>query len=231
MLTVYISYLSFGSDAFTEVLCLTLGITGTISSNPLAFFVDSGLSDCVLLSAFVTFFRMFCFLQIELVRGRKSNLNMLFLAISCTFFGFYGTVDAAAAFDRGQLYMDIEAELHTVLPTEALLINLNWGYAAGSGLWALLAFVQGRKWAQARFWVLIALVAMGLAATWFSRIYCITSHVLGYSVMPGMVYAAVHMVAAAFVLFFFHSQGGIGYKPIVEGEMAESIVERSSSES
>jgi hypothetical protein len=229
MLTVYVSYLSFDSDALTEVFCLMLGITGVISSNPLAFMRDSGLSDCVLLSVFVTLFRLFCFLQMELLRGRKSSLNMLFLVLSCAFFGLYGTVDAAAAFERGQLYLDIEAELDTVLPTEALLVNLNWAYAAVCGLWALLAFVQGRKWAQARFWVLVGLMATGLAATWFSRIFCITNRAFGDSVLPEMVYAVAHMASAAFVLFFFHSQGGIGYEPIVEGSIGKSIVERSSS--
>jgi hypothetical protein len=185
----------------------------------------------VLLSAFVTLFRMFCFLQIELVRGRKSSLNMLFLVLCCSFFGLYATVDAASAFERGQLYLDIEAELDTVLPTEALLISIHYGYAAVCAIWGLLAFVQGRSWACARFWVLIALVVMGITATWFSQIFCITNHVLGYSVLPRMVYAVVHMVAAAFVLFFFHSQGSIGYKHIVEADIGESIVERGSSES
>jgi hypothetical protein len=233
MLVVYLSFLSFDEEIFTELFCILLGVTGILACNPLTLFLRSGesarLSDHVFLAAFVALFRMFLLLQLELIRGRSASPNVLLVFLAAVFFCGYATVDAGASFDRALLFADAETERMIVLPTEALFIDFDIAYTVVFGLWLFLALIHSRGFAGKRLFVVAALTVVGMMAVVFSHLVCVRTAAFAYTLLPTMVYSTVHMVAAAFALFFLHSDGEPHYKPILAGEESLEIADEISS--
>jgi hypothetical protein len=219
MMMVYLSFLSFDGDLFTELFCVLLGLSGVLSCNPLTLFLPSPgsvrLSDHVLLATFVALFRMFCLLQLEVIRARSSAPNVGVVVILAVFFCCYATVDAAASFDRAMLFADAETETSVVLPTETLVINFDWGFTAIFGSWFLLALIHSQGFAGKRLWVVTVLASAGIAAAAFAHGFCLQTGTFAYTLLPSMVHATVHMLGAGFVIFFLHGGEGSRYASIV----------------
>jgi hypothetical protein len=119
MLALFSLLLQFNPDTFTQLFCFVLGITGVVGSNPLGaiFSRNTAVSpvDHILLSVYVALFRLFCAVQLDIVRRGQPTPDPLFCLQLGTFLSFFVTVSAVASFERAQ------QPFATLLPSEQRL--------------------------------------------------------------------------------------------------------------
>jgi hypothetical protein len=230
MLVVYVSFLAVDRRAFTELWCVPIGVTGVLTANPLALLPSSPavrMSDHVFMAAYVAVLRMFCLVQIELVRCRSLPPNFeLTVAVGC-FFVCYAIIDAAASFDRAHLQGDIHTDIDILLPNEELLKWIHWLYGAMLVTWAALAHMRSNGYAQRRLLVFGVFAAMQFVVALFSQVACVRYHILQSTIVPSMLYSAVHVTLGAFAIFVMRTDRRGAYVTV---EKCEGIGEADAEE-
>jgi hypothetical protein len=209
MLIVYISYLTFDKDFFTQVCCLILGTAGVFASNPFSVlferFSGAQMFDYVLMAFFIACFRFFCILQIDLIRSGRHVPN-LFLTITCgIFFAVYATFDAAASFDRAQYIAVVDPDLELSMPTANVLEALHMTYGVMLAVVSIVALLMSNGFARRRLFVFILFGVAGLGATIFAQVICPQRKVYSDSLFPEMLHTVLHMITGAFLLFLMRS--------------------------
>jgi hypothetical protein len=172
------------------------------------------------MALFVAIFRMFCLMQIEMIRTRRKTPFFPICVAAGVCFSVYATIDSAASFDRAQLVADSEREIEIVLPTENLMVLVHILYGIVCAVWGFLAVRQSAGYCAQRLYVFLAFSAFELAATVFSQVVCVKNHLFSYTVLPGLIYSIVHMMMAAFALFLMHAARHQEYLPIKDTSAA-----------
>jgi hypothetical protein len=234
-LLVYLAWLDWGTEFTTELFLIAIGILGILAGNPLYLFVSKVssvcLSDHFFLSLFVAVFRLFCLLQVWVIRSQgKSAANPLLLVFLVAFFGVYAAVEAVTGLDHADLIAEAESwsEIHAAL--ESVLIGFHLVYIVFSlvSLW-MAAFSW--KFAPKRLLMFVGFVGITLGATGFSQIYCIVRQRFLFTVIPSTVYSIAHMSCGAFLLFLMHSDRGVDYRPMKEeGEQGAFVADEATGE-
>jgi hypothetical protein len=219
MPAVYVSCLQFDADSFTQVFCLVLGGLGLLSANPLAL-VPSVAAPPISDHAFAAALRLFCLVQVGLVRARQRAPPRPRFAVACACFALYAIAEAAAGFDRAQLIADAQTERVVVLPSEELLVAADAVFAAVAVAWAALALWQTQP-PRLRLLVFVAFIAIGLAATVFTHVICLMRNLFAYTVLPSMIYNIAQMTVGAFVLFLMRPEKSDVYMMIGHDEFEE----------
>jgi hypothetical protein len=218
MLVVFVFYLKFDAESFTQIFLLVVGVTGVFASNPLNFFFKSApgahITDHILMAVFIAVFRLFLVLQCELIRSHSQTPPKILVIILSIFFGFYATVDAAASYDRHSHVLHAEGEVKLLFQTELALIAFNVVYAIGAVGYFIVAAIANEGANLRRVIFLGFSVLAVVASTIIGKVvFPITGYGM-YLLLPEMLTSAAHITFASIALFLLHSGGGREYKVI-----------------
>jgi hypothetical protein len=209
-----------------EWVILFVGIAGALSSNPFGMFSggSGSLLDDVLGSAFVSTYRMFLVLELETLRSRRKNPNWILVVVFAFFFSAYAQLSAAASNARRTHMNKAESEVAVRLEGEGLLIRVHIIYLSVSFVYLRVAAAMnnGQNVRRVRF-ATISSVLTG-TATGFTELVFVWAKLWMYSIVPELLFRAVHVVMAGTTLFLFHSVGGREYKMIDLTEGSSSLV-------
>ncbi|OHT13127.1 hypothetical protein TRFO_16892 [Tritrichomonas foetus] len=221
MLVIFTSYMNLETEAFTQIFCIIVGVAGVCSSNPIALILPAAkgarISDHVLMAAFLVAFRMFLLMQLELMRTRSSSPKLILTVIVSLAFAFYGTLNAAATYDRANHIMSSQSVSNLILPTEKILMEVHFVYAIVVFVWCILAYVQSKGYSNRRMWLFIFMNLFNLFTTIIAEVICPLTDYKRYSIFPSMTIAASHVTSAAFCIFFMHQGDDPDYGQIDAG--------------
>jgi hypothetical protein len=203
MLIVHLVWLDVCRLQLGDVLCVALGVCGVFACNPQSFWnpppAIPPLADHVFVAAFVAMLRMFCLLQLDLLRARRVLLNKFAVLCAGAFYTCYGVVDAAAGFERSQASREASPVLlfAAVLQRVHVLVSL---------LWVAAAFIRAGAAFVNRLYVFVFAVVIDVCSTWFSRVDCLTSSTFAYAPIPEMVNLSIHMTTGAFIVLLMRHE-------------------------
>ena len=220
MLVIFAFYLKFDAESFTQIFLLVLGITGVFASNPLNIFLPTSsgakISDHILMAVFIAVFRMFLMVQLELLRSHNTAPPTVLTIVLGVFFGFYATVDAAAAYDRQALVIASRTPDAVILPTEKALMFIDCLYIILSTGYLVLAAMMNQGANTRRVGYNGFAVCLTNLVTFITHVYFVLENIEMYSVMPQMLFSSIHVSLAAFSIFLLHCGGGPEYRPVDE---------------
>lgn len=209
MLVIFCSFINLETEAFTQIFCIIIGAMGIISSNPIALFLSpiksARISDHVLMTAFLAFYRLFLITQLEMVRAHSTSPKIILLIILGLYFAFYSTINAAANYDRANFILSSQTVTDIILPTEKLLIELHITYTIICIVWIILAIKQSNGYTTRRMYLFIFFTLLDLTGTLVSEVLFPILHVCMFSILPSMIIASTHVTTAAFSIFFLHN--------------------------
>jgi hypothetical protein len=226
ILVLFLVFVKFDSEIFTQIFCIMIGCAGILASNPFSLIRwqggDPGIADCVLMSLAVAMFRVFCLAQIDIVRCRGTNPNLVVLILLVIMFCAYAAIDTASFFDRWQT-LSGRRELVRIGVSELWCVAVHTALAALMTLLGMLRFDEssGRRLA-----VLATLLWADVAASWANQLVV---RMGAFTILPELVRALVPLHGTALSLFLFQSDDGVTYQPMKEdtgsgdGLMVEEI--------
>jgi hypothetical protein len=214
MLVLFLVFVRFDSEIFTQVFCIFIGCVAAVASNPFALIQwqgsDPGIADCMLMSFAVAMFRLFCFAQVDIVRSHETNPNLVVLILLVIVLCAYAAIDAAAFFARWQTLCGRKA-LARIGPSELSCIGV---YTALVALVTLLGVLRFDESSGRRLAVFTMLLWVDVAASWANQL------VIGmgvFTILPELVHALVPLHGIAFSLFLFQSDDPVMYHQMKEG--------------
>jgi hypothetical protein len=238
MFYVFVNYVANCIPAsFTQFFAALITGIGVFPSNPIFLFLPQSsptwLFNSTVMAGYVALFRMFGLLQIELVRSRKDRPALPVLIVVGLFFACYAGVDAVVCHDRLLLLTDHDVDRPALFEMENILANFHFAYTAGLILFTLAAFWSSTGYATKRLVALVLLQFVALVATIFVQIICIDRGFLGNSIMPSMLFTAIHSLTGGVMVFMMQSNRGRDYrflgKPMVDVSDPGLDVEKASS--
>jgi hypothetical protein len=218
MLVVFAFYLKFDAESFTQIFLLIIGVTGVFASNPLNYFFkpkpSARIADHILTAVFVAVFRLFLVLQCELIRTHSQTPPRILIIVLAIFFGFYATIDAAAAYDRHAHVLHADGEVRVLFHTEVANIVFSIIFTVGVVAYFVVGAI-GNEGVNIRRSVFLGIsIAAVAAATAVSKVFFPITGKHMYSLLPQLLSSATHVTFASIALFLLHSGGGREYKTI-----------------
>jgi hypothetical protein len=216
----------FGAQlSFMEWVIVILGITGVMSSNPFGLFSfpSGSLVDDVLGSVFVSTYRLFLVLELETLRSGRNNPHWILVIVCILFFLVDTQLTATTSNARRTHIRKPESEVAVIIEGERLLIRVHIIYLLVSFMYLLVAAAMnnGQNVRRVRFatisWILTS------AATGFTQVVFVWARLWMYSIVPELLFRAVHIVMAGMTLFLFHSVGDREYNTIGLTEASISL--------
>jgi hypothetical protein len=123
-------------DGFTTPFCIVMGLIGLLgpTTGPHVPGPEATASQGFGFAAYISLFRLFCIIQLEMVRANAPWPRPLLFFGFGLFFGFLAVVDASASLDRA-----IHPSAPSLLATERLLACSTFAHAAAVLAWIRLA--------------------------------------------------------------------------------------------
>jgi hypothetical protein len=170
------------------------------------------------MAVFLAVFRMFIIVQLELLRGHTSAPRPMLMILFGTFFGFYATIDSAAAFEREMHIFRSQLQVPIILSTEISRIYMDTGFVIVAFVYLVLAGVMCDRINFRRFIFIGLLTVTAGSVTIVTQVWFVLKSIAMYSMAPGIFFASVHMSLAAAALFLLHLDDGKKYEGLKEGE-------------
>jgi hypothetical protein len=212
MLANYLLWLKFGEISLVELLCVILGSSGMISCNPRTIRKDpsssANFSDHVLFAGYVAMFRMFCLLQLDMIRSRRRSLDWRSVLAAAMFYALFGYVEASADFDHMQAIYESRTEIQVKLPITKMGLAFFLLHVGVSTFWIIVAVANCLPHSRRRLVMIILALVAETVATCFGHFFWAQSHKFSYSLVPETMQVTVQMTLGAFVLFLMHPEGG-----------------------
>jgi hypothetical protein len=212
MFVVFVGYLKFDSNSFTQAFLIIVGLAGILSSNPVRMLVRDAahpgivIADHVLMALFSAVFRMFLMVELQLLRGRYNKPAAVIVAVLAVVFGFYATLDATASYDRRLHISQSDTDAHVILASEWALLLAHLAYHCAAGILGCCA-TKRSDGMNARRVTYIAGCILGTGiSTLITEGWCVLTNTQMYSAMLPMLQHSVIAIFAAMTLFLFHTQ-------------------------
>jgi hypothetical protein len=217
MTVIFVLYLKFDAESFTQVMLLIVGITGVLASNPVTYFIPkkgtaARVSDHILIAAFTAVSRLFMICELEMLRSRSAAPAKFFTILFGILIGFYATVDAAAAYDRENHIMQSEWVVPVVLQTENWLMILDTVYGVVSVVYLIICTIQNDGVNARRVGFMAFAVLVTTSVTILTHVVFVLLNKFMYSVMPSILFASTHVTVASMSIFLLHYGGGPEYR-------------------
>jgi hypothetical protein len=203
---VFVNYLKFDDEFWTQVALLGVGLSGAISSNPIGHFLSTDselrITDHFLMGTFIALFRMFLLMELELLRTRKSAPNHILIGIMALFFLVYLAIDVSANYDRQNVILHTDIDVTEILEMERAVIFMDALYVEVSIIYLIVAVVMNGGVNLRRLTLIGVIIVATGAATLFRHTYCLLMKVGVFSVGPQIAFTGVHITFAALAIFF-----------------------------
>lgn len=226
MLVVFVFYLKFDAESFSQIYLLVLGVAGVMASNPLGLLLGDSvgvrIADQVLLAAFVALVRLFTLLEFEMLRKHEVKVPTWLLLVLLVVFGIYATIDATAGYDRHSHIVHAEQAAAVVLQSEVFALCGHAIYFVGGLVWCILAWVSNQGANPRRMGYFAFVFCLGSVATLVLNGLCVVKNWGMYSVVREMLFISVQITIASITMFLLHSGGGPEYLEV--GEAAKKGV-------
>jgi hypothetical protein len=210
MLIVYCVYLRFGADRFTELSVVALGLSGVLASNPIGLLLGlrTEFAGIVLMSCYVSLFRMVCMCQLAMVAQQRTAPNIVVLLILAGYFGFYTAIETTTNFRLPMFFSDFE----NIMTNTGQLVWLLGSYSAISAMFLAVALVGSSEVSRRRLCWFSFLLLADVAGNWGVFWGSLSCRKFAWSVLPSVIRAAVPLTGGAFSLFLLHSAGEREYQ-------------------
>jgi hypothetical protein len=204
MTGIYISFLRFDADKFTEVFCLVIGALGVISWNPLSFGLET-IVEHVFNAVYASAVRLFCLTQVYLGQTARKSPNPVVFASVCVAFAVYAIVEASASFDRAR-YLDGQSQGSRMNPPTANPMDLVHTVVGVGCVWWTIRALAHVGLGRARVNVFALFILILIPGTFFERVARAHRKDLSSMVMVDLSYTAVNMTTGAFAIFLLRTR-------------------------
>jgi hypothetical protein len=231
----FIFYLKFDAEIWTQVLLLVIGFLGIFASNPISYFLPSLasllLTDSILLAVYVSSFRLFLILELDLLRSRKLTPSIPVILIVGIAFAYYATVDAFASFERTTCILNSERPSPTTLVSEDRRVYCDALYAIVSVFYVGLA-ATNRSLSTRRLVLFSVLALASSALTVLCHTWPVMTGEYLNDLLPSILFKAVHVSGGGIALSLLRTADEREYAEIdgKEQEMALDIERASDDE-
>jgi hypothetical protein len=215
MFVIFLIYLKLDAEIFTQVFLIILGVLGLFASNPLGVLFPSEklrVADHFLPAIFNAVYRMFLILEIILLATRKSTPPPILVLALVFIFGCYITIEAFASYDRSARTEVGRPVAPAVLKSERAEMWWHTIYVLISGLCFVGAGITNDGSNFRRLVFFGCSLFLSGTVTLVTKVYAVRRLIHLYSMVPGLIYSAVHSTLTAMALFFMHHTGGVEYK-------------------
>jgi hypothetical protein len=201
MLIAFLIYLKPSTDSFTQIFLIILSINGLLST-----FSISNVSEYIFKAVFITIFRLFVIIEIEIARKSHTGLNIFVMFILVILFGLYAVIDATALFERA-----LNNDSNAILQSEKVRMWTHLCYGFGLLVFILLTWDSGNG---RRFFLSVSLGIVSVSVTLFAEVGCVLKSWLQHSIIPNMLMLSIHSTFTSMLLFFLRSGEELVYKGI-----------------
>jgi hypothetical protein len=212
MLVVFLFYLKWDAERFTQRFLIVVGVLGVVASNPLKLLIPvayrSRLMDHLLMAAFTAAYRMFLLLQLELLRGRETTVSPVLIGVHVIAFIMYAFLDGTASFGLEQRMIRNDG---TVLDSEVTRSRAHMIYLGITCLLLSLVVLNADGAHLGRLVLVAISVLITGGVTLGMEVIGLVLKRFTDSVADLMVMPAVHLNCAAMALFLLRSDADAEY--------------------
>ncbi|OHT00004.1 hypothetical protein TRFO_33422 [Tritrichomonas foetus] len=204
-LMAFLYQINFESDKFIKISCIFVGFSAVFSVNPIAILLPESISamitDSLMLSVFICSFRLFLFIQLDLIRTNKPQPTTFYLAGIVFLFSIYALIDVVAGFDRFHLINLLYTSLQTTLDSEKVLMCADFIYCVAVTVLNYFAFKQTDGQSHRRLIFLSIVTGVTVFATIFSHIFSQVFKEILDTIIPLNIFISFHTTSTAFIIF------------------------------
>ena len=215
MLVVFLFYLKFDAESFTQIFIIIMGVAGIMFSNPLTFIspTSAGIrfASNILESVFLNIYKIFLFVELELLRSHSNTPKTAFTVVISIIFGVFSMIEAAASNDRTVLMQTTSSVVNAALPTERAMAGINSIVSLALIAFFIVAAIQNQGTNPRRL-VLFGVAVFTTAITsLITQVYFPLAGLFTTTYAPSLLYISTCVTNAAFEIFMLHCGSGIEY--------------------
>jgi hypothetical protein len=227
LLPGYLTFLSWfqlnwDSDVSSHIFLLLVGVASVFASNPLAYVLSEPafllISDHLMKSFFIAAFRLFVFVQLELLRTPGAWPTPAMFTLMAIFFSGYATIDTAAAYDRTKHWSIIDSQPFIILPTEKALVIGDVIYITVLIVEVIVALKSVERTAYRVAALLVVVSAISAGVTGWAHVYCILTGHNMYSMFPRFIFGSTHITLISLLLYLLRGEYVPNYATVEEKE-------------
>jgi hypothetical protein len=221
-LFVFLLYLQFDAEAFTQTFLIVVGMVGFFGANPIGYVIPSAIAGHILGAAFHAVYRLFLVVQLELLRTHAAAPVARMTIMLAALFAAYAAVEAAASYDRESHIAAARSEIAVVFWTEQVLMGFDLVFVACSLVYVIVAALSNEGLNPRRL-ALIGLSVLAVSVTIvLCHIYFVLTNTFMYRHLPSLLVLSVHTAFASTNLFLMHSGDVKRYGAIADQEKSEA---------
>jgi hypothetical protein len=152
--------------------------------------------------------------EVDLLATRAPAVSPVLAVLFVFAFGFYATVEASALYARAVTAETDRPAAPAVLESESAALYAHVCYVWVCALLLSWAIVKNDGVNLRRLGLFGFYISLSAIVTMVTQVFFVTWRYYVYSIVPQLVYTAVHATLAAMTLFFMHSAGGVEYKDL-----------------
>ena len=214
---IFLSVLNLGSERFTKICCMILGIIGIIASLPIGFFMQNDsngpyLWDYLIIGIFLNFFRFFIMTQFEMIYHNSSSPSTILAFFSLIFFVFYAIFESSALYDRASYIFNSYEKDTIILKSEYGLMYSIIIYGIYSIILIILSYCFSENYSNNRLYLFLFFWSLCFLSTIISNIIFPLFNIKMETIFPSMIVLSTHFTCAAVSLFFLHEGAEYEYE-------------------